>query len=156
LKNFINYKTFFKKKMLTKEEKSARQKIYDAKRGPRKRIYKSRRLIFTEEQQAERQKIHDAKLNETRRRKLEKAREYGQKRRKENPELKVIAQEQRQIHWEQSIVSNSRSSDTDAKRTYDEKEYITIDFLRDLLQRQNGLCAYYKDPMKYGKGINRD
>jgi hypothetical protein len=83
-------------------------------------------------------------------------REYAKKRREEHPELKVIAQEQRQINWEQSIVYDSRRSDKDAERTYDQNEYINVDFLRDLLQKQNGLCAYCKDPMIYGKGINRN
>jgi hypothetical protein len=40
--------------MLTKEEKAARQRRYDAKRGPR--VYKSKKLILTEEQKAARQK----------------------------------------------------------------------------------------------------
>jgi hypothetical protein len=100
--------------------------------------------------------MYDAKRSEeTKDRKRLKGKEYS-KNRYLDPNYCADRQEQRQIKWEKSIVSNSRSTDREAGRTYNETDYITVDFLRDLLKQQNGLCAYCKDEMKYGKGINRN
>ncbi len=154
----------FQKKMLTKEEKAARQKRYDAKRAPRKQINKRKRktnrirskIPLTKEQKAARQKMYDAKRSEeTKNRKRLKGREYS-KNRWLDPNFKQSQQEHKQINWEQEIIYNSRSSDKRTKRIYDENDYINIPFIRNLLHTQQELCVYCKIEMKFGKGINRN
>lgn len=60
-----------------------------------------------------------------------------------------------QKHWATRMVNNSKTTDLRKKRPIVIPYYITVEFLKNQFERQNGECAYCVNRMEFGEGKKR-
>ncbi len=69
--------------------------------------------------------------------------------------IKSRARTNLKIHWYKTIVSGSKNNDKLFKRTWNEEDYITPEFVKFLNQQQESKCIYCQVEMQYGEDANR-
>ena len=67
---------------------------------------------------------------------------------------KAAEKKTNQKGWDRAMVKSSKATDKQVNR-YEEGCYITREYIKNCMRLQQANCFYCKDPMVYGKNINR-